>query len=586
MPFDGVLTNCIATELHQELAGARVDKIHMPEKHELVLALRTLKGSCKLLLNANSTMARVQLTTVKKENPTTPPMFCMLLRKYLTGGRILSVASYGFERVIVFEIESSNELGDLSNKKLIIEIMGKHSNIVLVHQNGSIIDSIFHVDASMSSKREVMPARPYEWPPSQNKIPPAELVESKVLEDLKSATGRVDRVILNMILGFSPILVQEVCFRANVFPKHEVESLENASLIDLAGELIKLVSEIRSLQLFPAVYFKDRRMDDVLDYHCVRLTHLDFFQKFASINHVLDFYFHKKVFEDKLNQSKQTLMKVVSTNQDRCVRKLALQEQSMRDASDFDHNREVGDLITANIHALKQGEVTVHLQNFYSEQNETIEINLDENLSPQKNAQRYYKKYSKLKKTFEQSTLHARDTMQELDYLATLEEAINQAMTQDDLTEVRLELASQGYLTLPKKKEKRSAEAVSPPNEYLSSDGFTIYAGKNNRQNDLLTLKSSKADDFWLHTQKIPGSHVIIKTSGKTVPSRTIEEAAIISAWHSRARDSSKVPVDYALVRNVKKPPGAKPGMVIYDKFKTIIVSPDALVIKKMTITK
>ena len=589
MPFDGVLTNCIAKELNAELAGARVDKIHMPEKDEVLIALRGINGNCKLLINVNSSMVRVHLTTAKKENPNSPPMFCMLLRKYLVGGRILSISSYGYERVLIFEVESSNELGDRSIKKLIVEIMGKHSNIILINSGGTIIDSIFHIDSSISSKREVMPARPYEWPPSQNKISPKDLNQEIILENFKMGKGKIEKVILDLILGFSPVLSKEACFRANMPPQTEIETLETPQLLLLAQQTTKLIGEITNCQWDPAVYFSDNQKVKPIDFHCVKLSRINDYEKMDTTNHALDTYFNSKIFDDKLKQSKMALMKVVSSNQDRCEKKLALQQLSIKESSSFDVNRKLGDILTANIHQLSSGLENVELPDFYSEDESLIKIELDKNLTPQRNAQRYYKKYNKLKKTFEQGNLHATETRRENEYLESLEEAINQANNDDDLGEIRLELTSQNYMSASRrkdKKDKNSKVVISTPNEYLSTDGFTIYSGKNNRQNDLLTLKSSRPDDLWLHTQKIPGSHVIIKTRGKQITDRTLEEAAVVSAWNSRAKNSSKVLVDYTQVRNVKKPNGAKPGMVTYEKFKTIIVTPDEKIIKKIIANK
>jgi len=576
MPFDGVLSNLIAQELDKELAGARIDKIHMPEKDEILIALRNQKGNCKLLISANSNSPRIHLTTQKKDNPNSPPMFCMLLRKYMVGGRILSIKSYGFDRVVIIEFESSNELGDKSIKKLNVEIMGKHSNIILLNSDDKIIDCMYHVDSSISSKREVMPARSYEWPPSQDKVSPAQFDSHKALEFFRIAEGKTDKVILDMVQGFSPILSKEVCYRANLTNREMIESLADTQLLILLTELKKMVEEILKPELYPAVYSND--------YHCIRLLHMNEPVLMDSINNALDYFYNKKLFDDKLKQAQSSLLKIVSNNQDRCVKKLSLQEKSISEAKDFDENRKTGELLTSNIHQIAAGQKLIEVSDFYSEDNKTIVIPLDENLSPQKNAQKYFKIYSKQKKTFEQASAQANETRMELEYLGSIELSIEQARTVEEVGEIKQELTSQGYISTSKRKGAKAEEIYSGPNEYLSTDGFTIYSGKNNRQNDLLTIKSSKPDDFWFHTQKIPGSHVIIKTSGKQVPDRTLEEAAMISAFNSRARNSAKVPVDYTSVRNVKKPPGSKPGMVIYDKFKTIIVTPEEAFIRKLEV--
>ncbi|MEI6131931.1 MAG: NFACT RNA binding domain-containing protein [Bacillota bacterium] len=574
MPFDGVLAKCIANELNDELTQGRIEKVFMPEKLELVFSIRTRVGNCKLLINVNPSFARVHLTTMKKENPNTPPMFCMLLRKHLTGGRILSVTSQEFERVIIFEIESANELGDLSVKKIVVEIMGKHSNVVLLNSQSIIIDSLIHVDSDMSSKREIMPARNYEIPPSQGKvsIDMFEEIDFKKLTD--ESEEKLEKILLNSIQGFSPSLAKEICVRSEF-------KVENFPLV-----LNQIRLEIKEDRLFPAVYFSDSNEENLVDFHCIKLTHKQSFLKQDSINHALDYYFNRKIFIEKLAQSKLSLVKIVSSNQDRCVKKLSLQQKSVEDSRNFDFNRMIGDILNANINSIPKGAKKVDLPNFYSEAEENISIEIDDQLSPQRNAQKYYTKYSKAKKTFEHSTAQVGETILELEYLETIEEEISRSKTFVELSDIREELVSQKYISPPKIKGKKREEIESPPEEYISSDGFKIFSGKNNRQNDLLTLKSSKGDDVWFHTQKIPGSHVIIRTAGKNVPARTLEEAATISAWHSRARNSTKVPVDYTFVRNVRKPHGAKPGMVIYDTFKTMFVSPDENIVKKLMVTR
>lgn len=592
VPFDGILTKIITRELNKECENARIEKVFMPERHEIVLAIRTYNDNYRISLNVNQSMPRVHFTTQKKENPGTPPMFCMLLRKHLTGGRILSVTTPGYERIIMFEIETLTELGDVSVKKLIVEIMGKYSNIILVNDKGVIIDSLRHVDYSVSSKREVMPARIYELAPSQDKVSIDEITSKDIIEAIQNSDKTIEKIILNLVLGFSPQISRECCFRAGLDSKSRGVQLNDTEMKLLALEVMKVVTDFKCGNFVFADYFDTNKIDKITDFYCMKLNHMNVANVFGTANEMLDSFFNSRSKEDKLNSLKSELVKILNTNIERCVKKRSIQQKSIEDAADYEEIKKYGDLITANIYMIKEGMKVASVIDYFREDTPTIDIPLQVNLPPQRNAQKYYKIYNKKKSTIEKANTQLVETEQEIAYLESIVQNIDDCGNVSDLALIKHEMISSGYCkdnykTQYKKqvyyagKGKKVVKRVpvsrkepkqSAPYEYTSSEGYKIYAGKNNKMNDLLTLKSSRGDDIWLHTQKIPGSHVIIKCAGQNVSSKTIEEAAKIAVKHSRAKESNNVPVDYTQVKNVKKPQGAKPGMVIYDKFKTIYV--------------
>lgn len=584
MPYDGIVTNKIALELNSLLQGGRIEKVFMPEREEVALAIRTQGGNLRLSIQVNPSMPRVNLTTVKKENPSAPPMFCMFLRKHISGGIIKNVYSHGYERVLIIEIVSTTELGDRTLKKLIVEIMGKHSNIIIVNAADKIMDCIKHVDSGVSSKREVMPARLYEYPPSQDKCPPDEVDKDFLLTAFRNSGLTAEKTVLNCIQGFSPALAKECCFRADMDWKQDLSQLDDTQKKILAFEVMKLIDEIKDNQLDYCVYYNINNKSAPADYHCIKLNHLPHYKEVESLNHALDIFFNSKMSADTISQRKNTLLKVINQNIDRCVKKLELQRESVNQSKNYNETKKYGELLTANLHRFQLGDTEVTVTDYYSDQADEITIPIQINLLPQQNAQKYYKMYNKRKKTFEQASIQMKETLNELEYLESIVAEIENAEELNEISDIRQEIISQEYIkhSVSGKKKKINESVPMRPFKYISTDGIEIYAGKNNKMNDLLTLKSSKPDDIWMHTQKIPGSHVIIKSTHTNVPERTLEEAAYIAAWHSRGKKSAKVPVDFTAVRNVKKPPGAKPGMVTYDKFKTIIVTPEEDKIRKL----
>ncbi|NMB96369.1 MAG: fibronectin/fibrinogen-binding protein [Clostridiaceae bacterium] len=629
MPLDGIVADCIVNELDLKLTGGRIDKIFQPEPDEIVIFIRSKGSNNKLLLSANPNYPRIHLTEVSKDNPSTPPVFCMLLRKHLVGGKITGFDFHDYERIISVNIESVNELGDISTKKLIIEIMGRHSNIILVHESGKIIDAIKHVSSDISRVREVMPAREYVLPPSQDKVNPLNIkIDVLFSSYMDSRTGNsavnntendtnykdskedsnifknnaipIEKFLLNNIKGFSPFLCREICNMAGVDGKWAASAiLENPLAISsLKDALNKAIIKIRIGDYSPYLVFNDEVSDKPSDFHCLLLAnkndkHMEFFD---SMSQVLDFFYSGRVFIEKVNNKKSGIFKILDAHIERCSKKLAIHQEDLRQVSDREKLKLYGELITAFIYSIPNNAEKVFLPNYYSENNEIIEIPLDENKTPQENAQLYFKRYSKAKSTYEHASQQVKETLEELNYLEGVSHLLQNCSTSEEIDEIIEELFEQGYLSakyLRRKKDKSGKKssgseaghkALSAPFHYRSSDGIDIFVGKNNRQNDLLTFKIASSKDIWMHTRNIPGSHTIVRSYGKDIPNTTLEEAAMLAVYHSKASKSAKVPVDYTTVKFVRKPPGAKPGMVIYDNFKTFIVTPDETLADKLRV--
>lgn len=592
MPFDGIVAKSIVDELSEKLASGRIEKVLQPEADEIVLLVRAWNKNHKLVLSASANYPRIHLTEAVKENPAAPPVFCMLLRKHLSGARILSFEFHDYERIIGIVVESTNELGDVSEKKLVIEIMGRYSNIILLNSENKILDAIKHIDADISSVREVMPARPYVLPPAQDKISPSRLNTAALLEHLDASTQTVDKFLLENIKGFSPLLCREVCHRAEIEGRTGAAALEPNKREALKNALDGILQEINQSVYSPCVVFEDEQRQKPLDFHCLGIHQYRHVLELESISEVLDAFYSSRDHAERLKQKKSDLHKVLNTSIERCTKKLAIQQQTLRDVADRENLRLFGELITANIHAIPQNIKSVSLLNYYSDTGEHIDIPLDPNRLPQENAQRYYKKYAKAKSTFSYTTRQLEDSQRELEYLESVLQLLDNCSALREMDEVRQELSEQGYMTLRKKSpgKKRTGKkaagkkpaALTDPLRFKSSDGFDIYVGKNNKQNDYLTLKFAQSNDIWLHTKSIPGSHVIIKKNGLELPDKTLEEAAALAAWHSKARISSNVSVDYTAVKNVSKPSGAKPGMVIYVNYKTAVVTPEKELIDRL----
>ncbi len=563
MALDGITAYALSCELDENLSGGRIDKIHQPERSEIVMTVRNNGENFRLLLCANPSFPRVHLTEVSKENPASPPMFCMLLRKHLTSGKITRVYQYEFERIIMFDIEVRDELGVLGIKKLIIEIMGKHSNLILVNSDGKIIDSIFHVDITMSRVRQIMPGLMYSLPPSGGKVNPLTMSDDEIRSYFDCDLNAVSKMIVSTFMGISPLMAEE-CI------------LDAVTAADVANSFIKLLNRIKNKEFRYAIIY-DKTEKKTRDFTAVELK--QYGDAITSewcdyISEALDTFYVRKAKAESMKQKSAFLEKLVSNHLDRCYKKLQIQEETLSKAENKEAYRVKGDLITANIYRINKGDREIEVENFYECPPVNIKISLREDLTPSQNAAKYYTKYNKLKTAQIECAKQKELNLAEIDYLESVYQALMEAENGADIAEIKDELTEEGYIKAHFKGKHKKSNA-SKPMKFEVGEGVEVLVGKNNKQNDYLTLKLARSTDIWLHTKNIHGSHVIIKTCAKEVGDECIIAAARICAYYSKARNSENVPVDYTYVKYVKKPSGAKPGMVIYTDNKTVYVTPD-----------
>ncbi len=572
MPLDGLFLHYLKNEIASAV-GCRVEKVHQPSKDELVLLLRSRTGSSKLLVSASANSPRVHFTNFAPDNPKTPPMFCMLLRKHLTGGTLRCVRQADLDRVLFLDFDCTNEIGDEAKLTLCVEIMAKHSNIILINEENSIIDAVKRINFTKSEVRQVLPAMTYSLPPSQGKLSilansPQTLMDS--LFELKEK--RLSDALLSVLQGFSPLVCREMAMLVG----EEDVKLKNFTPSNMKSLYQKLDECKTSLETntFKAVMLKNseaKPMDfsfmDISQYGTVYTAH-----EFESLSELLDEFYAERDRIDRMRQRAGDMNKVIGNAIARTSRKLSMQSEELTVCADRETLRIQAELLNANQYKLQKGAVFCDVENYYDE-NRMLRIPLDPALTPSGNAQKYYKAYRKAK-TAEQMLKKLIDKgEQELQYLESVADTLFRTSTQAELDEIRVELVEGGYIK-HRKRPGQKAEKPLPPLEYRSSDGFKILAGRNNLQNDRLSLKTAHKNDLWLHAQKIPGSHVIVVAENKEIPPSTVEQAARIAAYHSKARESTLVPVDYTAVKNLKKPSGALPGKVIYKPFQTLWVKP------------
>lgn len=574
MAFDGVAISCMVHELNDILAQGRVDKVLQPEYDEIILAIRSGGKNRKLVLSASSSNPRVHITTVQKENPEKAPMFCMLLRKHLLGGKVVSVTQPDFERVVEFHIESRDEMGYVSVKRLIIEVMGRVSNIVLVDASGKVLGSIKHIDFSVSQVRQLIPGMMYEMPPSQGKLNPLTVDEETVEDKLWNYSLGADKFLLDTFVGIGPLSAREIAYCATGSVDANCQLMTNEQKTNFAKYIKEFFENIKKGNFSPVLVYKDN--EKIKDFSGINITHYENtfnVKKCETLNEAVDEYFKTKDFQERMSQKTSSLLKFLDTNIQRCQKKLALQQQKMKDCENKKKNKIIGDLITANLYRINYGDEFIEAEDYYNNM-EIVKISLKPELSPSQNAQRYYTIYQKLKNAEVITAQQMELAKQEIDYLESVKENLMIVENEREINELRDELYSQGYHVKRAEKSKIRKQ-VSKPLEFKLSDGFTTYVGRNNMQNDELTLRQSRANDLWFHTKYIHGSHTVIKTEGRTPSDDVIVEAAKICAYYSKARNSANVPVDYTIIKNVKKPNGAKPGMVIYDNYNTVNVKPE-----------
>ena len=582
MAFDGITVSAIKAEIEDKILGGRIDKVYQPEKDEIILGIRSMGQAYKLLLTSNASNPKFHFTQTNPSNPMTPPLFCMVMRKHLQSGKIIKIEQPDFDRILNIYVESLNELGDYSVKKLVLEIMGRHSNIILTDENNTILDCIKHIGHDTSSVREVLPGREYTLPPSQGKINTLELDNNDFNEVLENNPSfEIQSVIYKNYTGISPIAASEICYRANVNGSTPVEALTDIQKEIVFNKFAELVEDIKANRFYPESITNEK--GKTIDFSPIEMTQFNGLEikKYTSISELIESFYANRDFAYRIGQKTQDLRKLITQNIERCIRKKDIQMQTLRSIRNRDELRLKGELLTANIYSIKKGMTTVELPNYYSENQELVAIELDSNKTPSENAQKYYKAYNKAKRTFEALKDQIKSNDEELAYLESVLTSVNNCTDEQDVKEIRRELREEGYVKKVKNQKDKSKKH-SVPLHFISQDGFDIYVGKNNIQNDELTLKFARPRDIWMHTKNIPGSHVIIVANGQTIPDTTLNEGAMLSAFYSKAKNSSKVPVDYTEKKNVKKPNGSKPGFVIYETNKTAYITTSEEEIKKI----
>ncbi|MGP1405592.1 Rqc2 family fibronectin-binding protein [Filifactor alocis] len=584
MALDGITLRSLVHEMKSKLVNGKIDKITQPEKDEIWLTIRNEKQNHKLLISANSSTPRIHFVNdAKKENPLTAPMFLMLLRKHIGNGTIKSVEQRSTERIVEISIDAYDELRVLKNKTLIIELMGKHSNIILVHtEDRKIIDSIKRVSLNISSVREVLPGLTYQYPPGHKKISPIHRLDEDEFRRLCSNFhSEIYKLFYMSYEGMSPTISKEICYRANVESTEVASSLSEVKTEKLWGTFSRMMSRIEQHEYSPCIVIQ-RNPHTILDFSAVLLTHYETMElvEYQSIHTACEEFYFLKDRAERIQQRTSALRKKIQTRLDTLQHKTEKQNNEISSSMLLDKDKLYGELLTSYIYQIKTGMSEITLENFYSN-NEKITIPLDVQKSPSENIQRYFKRYQKSKNRIEELTEQLAIAQKEISYLENVLLSISQIETYDEISEIQDELAKQGYIRRPSN-HKSKKETISSPMEFTASDGTTILVGKNNTQNDRLTLKLSSPNDTWLHTKDIPGSHVIIRAKQQDISEKTLYEAAVLAAYYSKGKFSSNVPVDYTERKNVKKPSGAKPGMVIYVNNSTIYVTPEESVVEQL----
>ncbi|RXM57156.1 fibronectin/fibrinogen-binding protein [Clostridium tetani] len=574
LALDGLFLYATLEELKDSILNSKIYKINQPEKDEIVFSLKKDKNSYKLLISASTMYPRIHFTDINKKNPMTPPMFCMILRKYLSNSKITSIYQLQLDRVVFIDLQGKDELGFEKTYTLIIEIMGRHSNISLVEKSSSIIlDSIKHITPEINSVRTLLPGLKFVLPPKSNKLNPLDYTYDDLEKFILENNIKLNNTFVSKVfMGVGNQLSKEIINSLN-----SELSLEN--LKDIHKEIELFFNKVTQDNFS---FFITLENDIFQDFFPIDLSSLEQKDKlhFSSPSKTLEYYYSEKDKRDRLNNKSHSLLKLVNNNLDRCHKKMEILNDNLKKCEKADKYRIYGELLTANIYSIKQGDESIDVVNYYSEDSQVININLDPTKTPSTNIQNYFKRYSKLKKSKEYSLEQIKITEDEIIYLNSVLTNIKNTENYAGIEEIKKELMDARYLKF--KKNIRKKETKSKPIHFISSEGIHIYVGKNNIENDYLTLKFADKRDLWFHTKNIPGSHVILKTLGKFTE-KTIEEAANLAAFYSKGRDSSKVPVDYTEVRNVHKPNGAKPGMVIYETNKTIFIDPEKPSLEKLS---
>lgn len=582
MALDGAFLHCIREEL-LPLIGTRIDKIYQPSRDMLVLSFRG-KGAVKVLFSASADAARVHITQTVPENPAQPPMFCMLLRKHLSGGKLEDIEQDGLERILRFRIRANNEMGDSVLLTLVCEIMGKFSNVILVNETGRIIDSLRRVDEDVSRVRFVLPGMEYQAPPREDRICLTDCTDAQIIERVSASMPiSLSKAIIRLFEGISPIVAREWEFyvgrgEAVTLPLTDEQMSRLLFIVHQTQELLADAAKRR----FTSVRTKEGQLKDFSYMHIAQYGALMVTAEYPTASETLDAFFAQRDLFARMHQRANDLFRFLANASERIGKRVANQKQELIACDSMEIDRRRGDLISANLYRIQRGDSVARVEDFYDENCPAVEIPLDVRLTPAQNAQLYYKKYRKACNARKKLTELIAEGEQEQIYIDSVFDALTRAECESDLAQLRLELIEQGYL----RENRKNGKPPKPmqPLHFRSSDGFDIFVGRNNKQNDQLTLKFADKTDIWLHTQLVHGAHVILVTEGQTPPDSSVEEAAMLAAYYSKGRESAQVKVDYCPARYVKKPAGARPGMVIYTNYQTAFVTPNAEIANKLRI--
>ncbi|MCF3942491.1 Rqc2 family fibronectin-binding protein [Oceanobacillus alkalisoli] len=559
MPFDGIVTRAVTNELQDALLPGKISKIYQPTAQELIFTIRSQGVNQNLLFSIHPTYTRIHLTKNSLVNPKEPPMFCMVLRKHLGGATINSIEQDRLERVITFSFSTRNEIGDQSEKQLIIELMGRHSNVILVNEEtGKIIDSMKHISMAQNRHRTILPGHDYLKPPEQDKLNPLEIAGEDLIKRIDFNAGKIDGQLVQNLTGYSPFITKEIVRRAKL-----------GDMAIYQEKFEEVNHDVVQKKFKPTIYTNGRE-----DYHVIEITAEKLErQEFVAVSDMLDSFYSGKAERDRVKQQAKDLSRFIRNEINKNERKLKKHYLTLKKAEKADRYQKYGELLTAHLHLVKPGDTVVTAIDYYDPEQSKVEIELNPQISPSENAQRFFKTYQKLKNSRKIVQIEIKKTEEEIDYFDRLLQQIEVA-SEDDIDEIREELRDEGYLRKQRTKGRKNKVQKPVPETFIASDGTAILVGKNNKQNEYLTMKLARRDEIWLHTKDIPGSHVVIRS---TEPSEeTLREAAKLAAYFSKSQHSSSVPVDYTLIRHVKKPNGAKPGYVIYDNQKTLFVNPSA----------
>lgn len=582
MALDGIFLKCLKNEIQQQVLSMRVEKIHQPSREEIVLHLRGRNGARKLLISSRANSPRLNFVQTPPENPKTPPMFCMLLRKYLQSAMISGVRQHETDRIIFIDFDASNEIGDRIKLFLCVEIMAQHSNIILIDENKNIVDAIKRVDMTKSSVRQVLPGFEYTLPPAQNKFDLEKTDVEQITEKIfANAKKTLSSSIMSVIQGISPIAAREIACRvcSDDIPLSQADAQVKQNTKKI---LLSLQNDIREMKLCPYVFYDgENKPKDFSFLPITQYGSIGKCEKKESFSSLLDeFYFQRDNFE-RTKQKSNDLYKFLQNTISRISKKINLQKSELEKCADRQQLKTYAELINAYQYCLEKGKTVYRVENYYDD-NKEIEIPAEASMTPSENSRKYYKEYKKAKTAEIMLTRLIEENEQELLYIESVLDELSRSETQEEINDIRNELADNGYGKKNQKEKIKKKKNNFDFIKYKTSDNFAVLVGKNNIQNDYLSLKKAKSEDMWLHTKEIPGSHVIIVADGREISDRAIEEASVIAAYHSKARQSYQVPVNYTFAKELKKPVGARPGKVIYHKYYTITANPNVSTIKKL----